>query len=119
MTFAGGGAKHVLIPVRYPGTESQEDDDLRLSRKTVWQAFNEILEAAGLPRKSERFHSPRHHFVTSVLRSSGNLKAAQELARHESVLTTQRYAHLSNHEIDMVYDAAFNSPPPSIVRPEE
>ncbi len=90
-----------------------------VSRKTVWQAFNEILEAAGLPRKSERFHSLRHHFVTSVLRSSGNLKAAQELARHESILTTQRYAHLSNHEIDMVYDAAFNSPPPSTVHPEE
>jgi len=39
--FSSGGTKHVLIPVRYPGTESQEDDDLRLSRKTVWQGSDE------------------------------------------------------------------------------
>ncbi|MGD0877983.1 MAG: tyrosine-type recombinase/integrase, partial [Anaerolineales bacterium] len=39
-------------------------------------------------------HSFRHYFVTTVLRASGNLKLAQELARHASIQVTQRYAHL-------------------------
>jgi type VI secretion system protein ImpE len=41
MTFTTGGAKHALIPVRYPGTETQPDDDLRMSRKTVWSGSDE------------------------------------------------------------------------------
>lgn len=52
-------------------------------------------------------HSFRHYFVTTVLRGSGNLKLAQELARHASIQVTQRYAHLSNDELDRGYEAIF------------
>jgi integrase len=49
-------------------------------------------------------HSFRHYFVTTVLRGSGgNLKLAQELARHKNIAVTQRYAHLSNDELDKGY----------------
>jgi len=48
-------------------------------------------------------HSFRHYFVTRVLRASGNLKLAQELARHRNITVTQRYAHLSNDELDKGY----------------
>ncbi len=48
-------------------------------------------------------HSFRHYFVTCVLQASGNLKLAQELARHKSISVTQRYAHLSNAELDKGY----------------
>ena len=48
-------------------------------------------------------HSFRHYFVTVVLRASGNLKLAQELARHKNISVTQRYAHLSNDELDKGY----------------
>ncbi len=48
-------------------------------------------------------HSFRHYFVTRVLRASGNLKLAQELARHRNIAVTQRYAHLSNDELDKGY----------------
>lgn len=48
-------------------------------------------------------HSFRHYFVTRVLRSSGNLKLAQELARHKNIAVTQRYAHLTNDELDKGY----------------
>jgi len=51
-------------------------------------------------------HSFRHYFVTRVLRSSGNLKLAQELARHRNISVTQRYAHLSNDELDRGYSQA-------------
>ncbi len=52
-------------------------------------------------------HSFRHYFVTTVLRASGNLKLAQELARHASIQVTQRYAHLSNDELDRGYHDVF------------
>ncbi len=54
-------------------------------------------------------HSFRHYFVTSVLRGSGgNLKLAQELARHRSISVTQRYAHLSDDELDRSYAEIFD-----------
>jgi site-specific recombinase XerD len=53
-------------------------------------------------------HSFRHYFVTTVLRGSGgNLKLAQELARHKNISITQRYAHLSDDELDKGYHEIF------------
>lgn len=52
-------------------------------------------------------HSFRHYFVTTVLRASGNLKLAQELARHSNIQVTQRYAHLSDDELDKGYYEIF------------
>ena len=53
-------------------------------------------------------HSFRHYFVTRVLHSSGNLKLAQELARHRNIAVTQRYAHLSNDELDRGFREAID-----------
>jgi site-specific recombinase XerC len=53
-------------------------------------------------------HSFRHYFVTTVLRASGNLKLAQELARHRNIAVTQRYAHLSDDELDRGYSEIFD-----------
>jgi len=53
-------------------------------------------------------HSFRHYFVTTVLRASGNLKLAQELARHTNIAVTQRYAHLSDDELDQGYYEIFD-----------
>lgn len=52
-------------------------------------------------------HSFRHYFVTSVLRGTGNLRYAQELARHKNIEVTQRYTHLSNDELDKAYYEVF------------
>lgn len=54
-------------------------------------------------------HSFRHYFVTTVLRASGNLKLAQELARHRNIAVTQRYAHLSDDTLDEKYWDIFNT----------
>jgi integrase len=48
-------------------------------------------------------HSFRHYFVTKVLKASGNLKLAQELARHRNITVTQLYAHLNDDELDRGY----------------
>jgi integrase/recombinase XerC len=54
-------------------------------------------------------HSFRHYFVTRVLQGTGNLKMAQELARHKNIAVTQRYAHLSDDELDKGYWEVFES----------
>lgn len=56
-------------------------------------------------------HSFRHYFVTSVLRGTGNLRYAQELARHKNIQVTQRYTHLSNDELDKAYYEVFEKRP--------
>lgn len=70
------------------------------------KAIKERMKEAGA---RVRIHDFRHYFVTMVmLASEGNLKLAQELARHESTSTTSRYAHFSNSELDANYDKIFN-----------
>lgn len=55
-------------------------------------------------------HSFRHYFVTTVLQGSGgNLKLAQELARHKNISVTQRYAHLTDDELDQGYYEVFET----------
>jgi type VI secretion system protein ImpE len=36
LTLANGGSQIALIPARYPGSESADDDALKLSRRTEW-----------------------------------------------------------------------------------
>lgn len=52
-------------------------------------------------------HSFRHYFVTRVLSATGNLKLAQNLARHQNIAVTQRYAHLADDELDKGYWEVF------------
>jgi len=52
-------------------------------------------------------HSFRHFFVTRVLATTSNLKLAQNLARHKNIAVTQRYAHLSDDELDKGYWEVF------------
>jgi site-specific recombinase XerD len=77
-------------------------------RAIVHQRVRECLgpDAEGLITP----HSFRHYFVTTVLRGSGgNLKLAQELARHRNIAVTQRYAHLSDDELDRGYYEIFEA----------
>jgi integrase/recombinase XerC len=70
-------------------------------RNIVTQRVKEALGAEAVGTITP--HSFRHYFVTVVLRGSGNLKLAQELARHKNIAVTQRYAHLSDDELDKGY----------------
>lgn len=88
--------------------------DIRASRKIrpitaggMWKAIKTRIEEAGMERNSVRIHDFRHYFVTMTYLAKGNLKLSQELARHESINTTNRYAHFSS-EADNAYDEIFN-----------
>lgn len=72
------------------------------------KAVKARIEEAGVDKESVRLHDFRHYFVTIALLASNNLKIAQDLARHESTATTQRYAHLAESDLDEAYDDIFN-----------
>ncbi len=85
-------------------------------RNIVRQRVRETLGEAAVGTITP--HSFRHYFVTTVLQGSGgNLKLAQKLARHENIAVTQRYAHLTDEELDRAYYDIFESesetPPPT------
>ncbi len=75
-------------------------------RNIVAEKTSQILGEAAKGRITP--HSFRHYFVTTVLRASGNLKLAQSLARHANIAITQRYAHISDDELDRGYFEIFN-----------
>jgi integrase/recombinase XerC len=75
-------------------------------RNIVKDAVRRVLGEDAIGRITP--HSFRHYFVTTVLRASGNLKMAQELARHSNIAVTQRYAHLSDDELDRGYYEIFD-----------
>ncbi len=74
-------------------------------RNIVSERVRQALGAEAVGRITP--HSFRHYFVTTVLRASGNLKLAQALARHANIQVTQRYAHLSDDELDQKYYEIF------------
>ena len=78
-------------------------------RNIVEQRVRECLGAEAIGTITP--HSFRHYFVTVVLNATGNLKTAQELARHKRLETTGRYAHLSNAQLDKAYLEALEKPP--------
>jgi site-specific recombinase XerD len=88
--------------------------DIRASKKIrpitaggMWKAIKARIEEAGVERSAVRIHDFRHYFVTMTYLAKGNLKLSQELARHESINTTNRYAHFGG-EADAAYDEIFN-----------
>lgn len=74
----------------------------------MWAALCIRFKEAGIGPGILSPHKFRHYFVTMILRETGNIAKAQELARHEDINTTRGYSHLSETELDQVYDEIFN-----------
>ncbi len=62
-----------------------------ISASTVRQEFDEAVESAKL--ENFHFHDLRHTFATRLVQAGINLYAVKELMGHESIKTTERYAH--------------------------
>jgi len=88
--------------------------DIRASKKIrpvsaggMWKAIKDRMTEAGVDRRMVRIHDFRHYFVTLTYLAKRDLKLSQELARHESISTTNRYVHFGE-EADAAYDEIFN-----------
>jgi len=71
------------------------------------QGIKGRIEEAGVDRSLVRIHDFRHYFVTMTYLAKRDIKLSQELARHSSIDTTNRYTHFGG-EADAAYDEIFN-----------
>jgi site-specific recombinase XerD len=71
------------------------------------QGIKGRIEEAGVDRNLVRIHDFRHYFVTMTYLAKRDIKLSQELARHSSIDTTNRYTHI-DEEADAAYDEIFN-----------
>lgn len=69
--------------------------------RKVWA---QALEDAGI--EDFRFHDLRHTRGTRILRTTGNLAAAQKALRHKNIRTTLRYAHAFDDDVRNALEAS-------------
>jgi site-specific recombinase XerD len=88
--------------------------DIRASKKIrpitpggMWKAIKDRMTEAGVDRKNVRIHDFRHYFVAMTYLALRDLKLSQELARHKTISTTNRYTHFGS-EVDDAYNEIFN-----------
>lgn len=70
---------------------------------TIRRAWNQTAEAAGI-EKPHRFHDLRAAYVTEVAKGEKSGKKIQEIARHKSFTTTERYIGLVDDDLSGTMD---------------
>jgi integrase len=99
-------SEHLLFPEklgpragRGPVDVLWEDRRRPMSSTALHRWWHGCLERAALPARP--MHEARHTAITDFIRRTGNLKLAQQLARHESISTTADiYGHLDDVDLE-------------------
>ncbi|MBI4032479.1 tyrosine-type recombinase/integrase [Candidatus Berkelbacteria bacterium] len=76
----------------------------RLTTRSIQRLMVKYAEAAGVAEHVTP-HTLRHTFATDLLQSGADLRAVQALLGHSSVVTTQRYTHLTDQHLRDVHQA--------------
>jgi integrase/recombinase XerD len=69
-----------------------------LSRIMIFHIIKQQAEMAGV-QKNVSPHTFRHSFATHLLEGGANLRAIQEMLGHESITTTEIYAHIDRESL--------------------
>lgn len=72
---------------------SRRDYGQRITARSVSRICKEALRSAGLDSVRLTAHSFRHTAVTCALQAGVPIRDVQQMARHASPITTERYAH--------------------------
>lgn len=87
-----GAAEDDEATIIEPGTFANNTSSIRALRKAV--------VTAGLDTNGANNHKFRHSFISNLIRSGVNVKAVQQLARHESIdITLNTYSHLLQDDL--------------------
>ena len=76
-----------------------------LNQRTVRKTMEQARIGLGLPATATP-HALRHSFATHLLKSSGDLRAIQELLGHSSLSTTQAYTAVEKAQLLKIYERA-------------
>ena len=89
--------------------EWEESEWLFVSRKggqmTGDQVYQTVKKYMSQLSRADRIspHVFRHSFATHILNEGGNIRAIQELLGHESLSTTEQYAHVTREHLKEEY----------------
>ena len=72
---------------------SNRNNDERLTTRSIRRVAKNIFKDIDLDSPRLTCHSLRHTAVTLALKGGAPIRQTQRMARHASVLTTERYAH--------------------------
>ncbi len=85
--------------IRIPKDQKyQKYENLRLTPRSIERIIKKYATKAGII-KNVVPHTLRHSFATDLLKSSGNLRAVQEILGHQNISTTQIYTHYTKKEL--------------------
>lgn len=76
----------------------------RLTPRSVQRLIQVYAQQVGVSEHVTP-HTMRHSFATDLLQSGADLRAVQALLGHSSVVTTQRYTHLTDQHLRDVHQA--------------
>jgi integrase/recombinase XerD len=75
----------------------------RLTRVFIFTVIKELAAKAGI-RKKVSPHTFRHSFATELVSNGADLRAVQSMLGHQSITTTEIYAHLDRKNLKNVID---------------
>lgn len=78
----------------------------RLSVRRVQQVWRAVQREAGIDRVFTT-HALRHYFGTEVYRKTKDIRVTQVLLRHQSVSSTQIYAHVTARDVEEAVEGLF------------
>ncbi|MCA9388565.1 tyrosine-type recombinase/integrase [Candidatus Berkelbacteria bacterium] len=98
------GARHDTNDALFVPLRIKEDADNRLTQRSIQRIISETSRTAGLDDEITP-HTLRHTFATDLLQAGADLRSVQALLGHSSVVTTQRYTHLTDTHLKEVHSA--------------
>ncbi|OGH95227.1 MAG: hypothetical protein A2538_01330 [Candidatus Magasanikbacteria bacterium RIFOXYD2_FULL_41_14] len=97
-----GGRKDLFPPLFINYKKDKNDNDHRLTPRSVERLVRKYTAMAGLPVEATP-HTLRHSFATDLLAHGADMRSVQELLGHKNIMTTQIYTHVTNPQLRNIH----------------